>query len=170
LVRILSAIAMFHLEREELGRFLNWLFLLIFFVLTPPLVLFVAAALADLLADPKQPIKLLSDFRRDLPLFLLTFYSGTTGGVIAYVYGRQQLRLRSDQMVTKTAKLLSAGLMGVAVFLLLRSAVFIKLFYPNVALPAPLDLDYQPTLVASLVAGLAGPVIVRRLQARVRRD
>jgi H+/Cl- antiporter ClcA len=72
-------------------------------------------------------------------------------------------------MVTKIAKLLSAGLMGVAVFLLLRSAVFIKLFYPNVSLPAGTELEYQPTLIASVVAGLAGPLLVRRLQAKARR-
>src|SRR5688500_12526507 len=137
---------------------------MVFFICVPPMVLYVAAWLAHLLSDPNQPIKLLSDFRRDLPLFLLTFYSGTTGGLIAYVYGRTQRKQKSDTIVAKTAKLLSAGLLGVAVFLLLRSAVFVKLFYPSLSLSPNVELDYQPTLVASFLAGLAGPTLVRKMQ------
>jgi hypothetical protein len=61
------------IDQQELGRFLNWLFLLMFFMFVPPAILYTVAYIVDLLGDPQQQIKLLKEFRRDLPLFVLTF-------------------------------------------------------------------------------------------------
>ena len=159
-------------RQDEVSRLLWWLFVVAFFVIAPATILYAVALIVQLLShlfpNSESGSKVVAEFYSDLPLILLTFYSGTLGGVVSYVYGRTQLSLASDSLVTKIAKLLFAGLIGVAVFFLLRSAALVKLFYPT--LPAEqitaVSLNYHSVIVASFVAGLLGPAVVRSIQNR----
>src|ERR1700722_4975282 len=161
-------------EKGEFKRIAEWLFILAFFVIIPAATLYAAAYIVRFLrgafVDTSHETGVVVDFFSDLPLILLTFYSGAVGGVVSYVYARTQLSAESDLLVTKMAKFVFAGTLGVVVFLFLRSAALVKVFYPS--LPTEninsSTLNYHSLLFAAFLAGLLGPVLVRGIQSKSR--
>jgi hypothetical protein len=154
------------LDSSERGRFLEWILILLFFLAAPYFVLALASEFATMLSTPGSD-RPLNEFIADRPWLLLTFYSGVVGGVVSYVAERTQAQSESDQPVTRIAKLLAAGLMGVAAYMFVRSGFLVKLFYPGLKWEGGSELDHRSLLGLAILAGLVGPRLVGGVRKKV---
>jgi hypothetical protein len=154
-------------DRGEVQNLTIWMLIIVFFMIAPPIMLYcvwwILESLKGLAHDPHPSI---TELYNELPLVLLSFYSGTLGSIISYIYGRTVLHLETDRLGSKVAKLLFGGLIGVAAFFFLRSAVVIKLLYPKLPLQdiGSSTLTYHSIIILSLFAGLLAPRIVTGIQ------
>jgi len=154
------------IDPGERNRFLEWILILLFFLAAPYFVLALASEFANMLSTPGAD-RPLSEFIADRPWLLLTFYSGVVGGVVAHVAERTQAQEGPEQPVTRIAKLLAAGLMGVAAYMFVRSGFLVKLFYPGIKWEGGSELDHRSLLGLAILAGLAGPRLVSGVRKKV---
>jgi hypothetical protein len=158
------------MHQIEWVRLLSWSLTAAFFIVAPAIVVYGAMTMLHFLDDPSHPSDIIGSFDREKAQLLLTFYAGTVGGLIAYGYGRTQLHLPSDTVHVRITKLLTAALLGVALFLFINSAVFVRLFYPKLFLEmkdANLEIDIHTVLLAAVVAGLFGPSAISKIEKNI---
>jgi hypothetical protein len=154
---------------SELKRLAEWVLILLFFIIAPPITLYAVYWIA-LLVSPAKDAQVVN-FANDLSMFVFSFYAGCTGAVVGYIYARFHSNVATDAAVTKIAKILLGGLLGVAAFLTIKSAFIVKVLYPSldisrVALP---ETDYKTTLSVAILIGIIGPGLIKRLQDRAQR-
>lgn len=153
-------------------RLLQWGFIIVFFLVVPAIVLYVAGWLIRLLVDLNNSSitegSAVSELLEDMPEMLMAFYSGAIGAAVSYIFGRTTLGLDSDLPITKMAKFLFGGALGVTASVFLGSDAFIKFLYPGLAVDqvAGLAVSYQSVIIAAFLAGLTGPAIVRVMHKR----
>lgn len=153
--------------QSEIARFLGWLFIGAFFIVAPAAFLYAAATILKLLSDPTSPTSGIRAFDEEKSQLLLAFYAGTVGGLISYGYGRIEQKLPSDPINTKITKLFTSALLGVALYLFINSAVFVRLFYPQLYLQVhQFEPDIYTVLLAALLAGLFGPTLISHIKRK----
>src|SRR6476660_2324840 len=124
---------------DELQRFAKWVVLVVFFLAAPAGTLYLATVI--LLSVSTNNSQELMRFLADRPLMLLCFYSGTVGSIVSYLYARLHMGMRKpSSIVRQISILLLGGIMGTAVFFVVRSGWILKLLYPNIPKEA-LDID-----------------------------
>jgi len=110
------------------------------------------------------------EFRIDLPLITLAFWSGTMGTIVAYVYQRLYGDLQQQRMIYPIARFLFGGIVGAASYFVIRSGFIIKILYPKLetaTLEASKLVDYRPVVAVAVISGLLAPGIVRAFQKKV---
>jgi H+/Cl- antiporter ClcA len=153
-------------------RIVQWMGLICFFLLMPPVILYLTYFILKMLgglATNVSPSPNTVKFLDDIPMITLAFYSGAVGSVVSYIYGRTNLNAQTDPVIRKMAKLLFGGALGVVAFFFSSSALIIKLLYPKLAIDQISNaggISYESVILLSFVAGLIGPAIVRGVQRK----
>lgn len=155
------------LREPQALSLLKWIGIIAFFAVVPLLFLkFGEVALREI--SRRGPMdKFVDEFSSDLPMIMLTFWAGTMGSIISYVYERISRERSSQPLINSMARLLFGGIIGAASFFVIRSAFLIKLLYPKVdtAVLGPDQLvDYRPIVVVAVISGLIAPTLVRGIR------
>lgn len=160
------------LTGRQLLRILRWLGIMCFLAVVPPaFLLFAEFVLTWMSSSSKQGLA--TDFREDLPWIMLSFWAGTMGAILSYIYDRHNRALPSQPSVFVISHFLFGGLAGTISFYVIRSAFLIRLLYPNLPVSG-LDMkqltDYRATVAVAVVSGLSARGIVEAIRKRQRRD
>lgn len=142
------------------------MFVVSFLIVGPATALYAVRFVVSVFSTANDSVAVV-EFFGDMPMVLMAFYAGAVGSGVSYIYGRNELGIESDATITKMAKLLFGGLIGVAAFVFLGSSAFMKFFYPKFNTnDEVLKVSYQSIIASSFLAGLTGRAIVRAVQKK----
>jgi hypothetical protein len=157
-------------NRSDLIRAAIWICLIIFFLVTPAIILFVTIYIAEYFSLPNAQGDAVLELKKDASILLLSFYAGTVGAVIKYLLDRLYEGSESDAFMAKISKLLLGWLLGSCAFFVLKSGWIIKLLYPKLDTleMVSTDITYYTLVFVALFSGFFAAKIVENLQRRTQ--
>jgi H+/Cl- antiporter ClcA len=110
----------------------QWVGVVMFLVMIPPLIVFLADAVLLLFIDAKhRSAPEVDKFSNDLPTLIFAYLGGLIGSIISYVYDRNNAKIDRQDIKYVMARFLLGGFIGGISFLLVKSTLVLKLLYPK---------------------------------------
>jgi hypothetical protein len=111
----------------------------------------------------------IKEFSADIPMITLSFWSGTIGAILSYVYERINGQLDKQEIMYPMSRFFFGGIVGAASFLFIKSTFLLKLLYPKIdisTLSSDQLVSYQPVVATAVLCGMVAPSLIKGIRKK----